>query len=343
MTNINPLPSQTNRHKNDCPQYVDTHAHLWSSEYLDQLQTLMLTETGKDGTKDARVDNATHDMSQLNARLAMMDKAGVQYQVLSATPQSPYWGTEKQAHELAVMINDLYADVIEQHPNRFVAYGAVPLPHVAAAISEAKRCINDLGFKGIAINTLIKNNISLADERFLPFYQALDDMKAVLYIHPTGCGANSPMVNDFGLHWVVGAPIEDGLAGLQLLKAGIPQKFPNIQFHIAHLGGFLPFMMQRIEDNYNDWQAFEHSPWQALNQFWFDTANFHAPALRCSCETFGSERLMLGSDFPYFQDDQYTRAVSYIQQAALDNDVQLAILKANAGRLLNLTDLTPDV
>lgn len=328
MTPTNHKPSQS--------QYVDTHAHLWSSDYLDKLKALMLKETDKDGTSDARVDNATNDISQMNARLAMMDAAGVQYQVLSATPQSPSWGDEKQASDLAVMINDLYADVIQQHPDRFVAYGAVPLPHVEAAIKEAKRCINELGFKGIAINTLIKNTISLADKRFLPFYQALDEMKAVLYIHPTGCGANSPMINDFGLHWVVGAPIEDGLAGLQLLKAGIPQKFPNIQFHIAHLGGFLPFMMQRIEDNYNDWDAFEQSPWQSFKQFWLDTANFHAPALRCSCDTFGSERLLLGSDFPYFQHDKYTRAVTYIQQAGLSKDDQQAILKDNAYRLLKL-------
>lgn len=317
--------------------YVDTHAHLWSGEYLDKLKALMLKETDKDGTQDARVDNATHDISDLKARLAMMDKAGVQYQVLSATPQSPSWGKADEAHALAMMINDLYAKVIHQYPDRFVAYGAVPLPHVDEAIVEAKRCLTELGFKGIAINTLIKNQISLADERFLPFYQALDDMQAVLYIHPTGCGANSPMVNDFDLHWVVGAPIEDSLAGLQLLKAGIPQKFPNIQFHIAHLGGFLPFLMQRIEDNYQDWDAFEQSPWDSFKRFWFDTANFHAPALRCSCDTFGSEQLLLGSDFPYFQDDNYTRAVTYIQQAGLGESDQQAILKDNAYRLFNLS------
>ncbi len=317
--------------------HIDTHAHLWSTQYLDKLKALMLKETDKDGTSDARVDNVTNDISQLNARLAMMDKAGVQYQVLSATPQSPSWGSSEQATELAVMINNLYHEVITKYPERFVAYGAVPLPHVEAAIAEAKRCIQELGFKGIAINTLIKNQISLADEKFLPFYQALDEMKAVVYIHPTGCGANSPMIKDFNLHWVVGAPIEDGLAGLQLLKAGIPQKFPNIRFHIAHLGGFLPFMMQRIEDNYSDWKAFEASPWHSFKQFWFDTANFHAPALRCSCETFGAKQLMLGSDFPYFQDDKYTRAVTYIQQAGLSESDQQAILSQNARQLLNIT------
>lgn len=313
--------------------HIDTHAHLWSTEYLDQLKSLMQQAGASDATADARVDHAMVDSGDLSARIKMMDQAGVQYQVLSATPQSPSWGSADQAALMARQINDLYADVIKQHPDRFLAYGAVPLPYVDEAIIEARRCIDELGFMGIAINTLIKNELSIADPKLLPFYQAMDEMGAVIYIHPTGCGAASPMVNDFDLHWVVGAPIEDTVAVLQLLKANIPQKFPNIQFHVAHLGGFLPFVMQRIEDNYNDWQAFDHSPWQSLSQFWFDTANFHPQALQCSCQTFGSERLMMGSDFPYFQFDKYTRACEYITHSNLAPSVQQAILSDNAKRL----------
>ena len=53
---------------------------------------------------------------------------------------------------------------------------------------------------------------------------------------------------------------EDAIATLHLLKADIPHKYPNIRFHIAHLGGDLAFLAQRIEDNYEDWDSFEHSP-----------------------------------------------------------------------------------
>lgn len=60
------------------------------------------------------------------------------------------------------------------------------------------------------------------------------------------------MINDFSLEWVVGAPLKAMIATLQLLKQDIPQKYPNIKFHISHLGGALPFLIQRIEDNYED-------------------------------------------------------------------------------------------
>lgn len=64
------------------------------------------------------------------------------------------------------------------------------------------------------------------------------------------------MLNDYQLEWVVGAPVEDMLATLQLLKQDIPQKYPNLKFHIAHLAGGISFQMQRIIDNYTDWGSF---------------------------------------------------------------------------------------
>lgn len=311
--------------------YIDTHAHLWPDEYLDELEHL-----GSTSVAVAKNIGASDKHSDLTKRLDMMNKAGVRYQLLSATPQVPQWGSPSDAEKLSQIINNVYYNLIEKYPKRFIAYGTVPLPYVDEAIKEARRCILDFGFKGIAINTLINDKISIADERFYPFYEELNRLGTILYIHPTGCGANSPMINDYNLEWVIGAPIEDTLATLQLLKADIPYKYPNIRFHVAHLGGVIPYMMQRIEDNFSDWSAFKRSPYKELKRFYFDTANFHAPSLKCMIETFGSEHLLLGSDFPYFQNDKYTRAVTYIKEAGLSDEVIESILVNNAWKLLNL-------
>ncbi|ADY27653.1 amidohydrolase 2 (plasmid) [Deinococcus proteolyticus MRP] len=309
-------------------KYTDTHAHLWPDAYLEGLEKL-----GAQGVDVAKGLGASDRPEDMQRRLKMMDDAGVQKQILSVTPQTPQYGNAEEALTLARMLNDTYAQVIKDYPGRFAAYGTVPLPHVEEAIAEARRCITELGFQGIAINTLTRGTDSVADDKLLPFYEALNDLGTVLYIHPTGCGANSPMVNDSGLEWVVGAPIEDTVATLQLLKADIPHQFPRITFHIAHLGGFLGTCMQRIEDNYTDWDAFPRSPWESLRAFWFDTANFHAPALRAMIETFGPVNIVLGSDFPYFQGDKYTRAVTYIKDTKLAADVTDDILWRNAERL----------
>ncbi|UVI36651.1 amidohydrolase family protein [Brevibacterium spongiae] len=109
------------------------------------------------------------------------------------------------------------------------------------------------------------------------------------------------MFADAGLAWVNGAPVEDATAVLHLLKADVPRRFPHIRFHIAHLGGDLAVLFQRIEDNFADWDAFPSSPQTALRSMWFDAANFYEPALRLALEAYGHGTVMAGSDHPYFQ------------------------------------------
>lgn len=131
---------------------------------------------------------------------------------------------------------------------------------------------------------------------------------------------------------VTGAPVEDALAVLHLLKADIPDRFPRIRFHIAHLGGDLPFLARRLEDNYEDWDAFGSSPRASLRRMWFDAANFHGPSLRLAMETLDPHRIMCGSDYPYFQDEKYTRAVQYIRDAGISRAAARDVLADNARR-----------
>lgn len=284
---------------------IDTHAHLWSDDYLSLLEDL-----GAKGVAIAKGLKASEQEKDMQGRLAMMDKAQVSYQVLSATPQVPQFGNADQALGAARLINNLYQEVIDKYPSHFKAYGAVPLPHVEAAILEGKRIMQELGFLGIAVNTVLENGQSLADPAFVPFFEAMDALGAIIYVHPTGCGAFSPMVTDYEQEWTVGAPIEDLLATVQLLKVDYPKRFPNLKFHMAHLGGGVSFQMQRLLDNYEDWHSFSHNPLTTLKKhFWFDTANFLEASLLHSQAILGQDRLLAGSDFPYFQDNKYSRSV----------------------------------
>ncbi|MGV3061871.1 amidohydrolase family protein, partial [Streptococcus hyovaginalis] len=108
-------------------------------------------------------------------------------------------------------------------------------------------------------------------------------------------------------------------------------RFPHLKFHIAHLGGGISFQMQRILDNYEDWDSFDHNPLKTLQEhFWFDTANFLEASLLHSHQILGKHRLLAGSDFPYFQDEKYSRAISYIQKADLSEQDKRLILSQNA-------------
>lgn len=140
-------------------------------------------------------------------------------------------------------MNDEYARLMAEHPGRFLAYAALPLPHADESIAELKRVLDQPGFVGVSFATFFPDGMSLTDDSLTPVWEALDERGTVVNIHPTGSGLSSPQITDFKLEWVNGALLEEGTATLQLLKKDLPHRYPNITFHVAHLGGDLPFMM----------------------------------------------------------------------------------------------------
>lgn len=312
---------------------IDTHAHVYPARYLDHLEELGVPAAS---TKIARNMRASDEPAEMSARLAQMDEAGVRLQVISATPQSPEFSgvggvSQAQAVGAARMVNDIYAELIDAYPGRFLAYGAVPIGFPEAAAEMAAELAEHPGFVGVAINAIFQDpDASVAEERYFPLYEQLASTGSVLYIHPTGQAAHAPGMRSWGLDWVNGAPMEDAIAALQLMKQDVPRKFPQMPIHIAHLGGDLPFLAQRLEDNFEDWDSFPTSPAQTLRELWFDSANFTPGALRLAEEIYGGSHLLTGSDYPYFQDEKYTRSVTYIPRAGLGDAFSDSLWRGNA-------------
>jgi predicted TIM-barrel fold metal-dependent hydrolase len=255
---------------------IDIHAHYYPDSYLDLLQRF-----GSQATEIARHRGAGGSSEEIEIRLELMDSVQVQMQVLSISPQLPYFEEETHAVEAAWVINDLYANLVQRYPNRFAAFAAVPLPHIDATLTEIERTLDQLHMVGIAVGTAILGH-SLADPQFEPFYAELDRRGAALYIHPAGVAACSPLIADYGLTWPIGAPIEDTISATQLIFKGIPVRYPRIKIINSHLGGALPMLSQRLDNQYG-WTAPEltEPPSTQARRMWYDTVgHFHIPALR---------------------------------------------------------------
>lgn len=303
---------------------IDIHAHYFPSEYLDLLQHLGSTAAG-----EARMMQAGAAPRELDARFELMDGTGIDVQVLSVSPQQPYVDREADAVAAARLGNDLVADLVHAHPRRFKAFGAVPLPHVDAAVMEINRCLDDLDMVGITVNSSILG-ASLADRAFEPLFAELNRRRTVLVVHPAGAGIGE-LTTMFGLTWVVGAPFEDTIAALHLIRSGLTTRFPHIRILVGHLGGTLPFLMQRIDALSRPSDAVPQRPSELARRLWYDTVSHgHLPALRCACETFGPTRLILGTDYPYVRGEAFRRAVTHVEQADLPPPDIHAILDQNA-------------
>jgi aminocarboxymuconate-semialdehyde decarboxylase len=315
---------------------IDVHAHLWSERYLD-----LLVQLGNRRTAVHRGLGAGATDDELRKRFDLMDAAGIQMQILSVTPASPHFEQQVDAVKAARLANDEYAAITRRFPDRFRAFAALPLPHTEAALAELRRALDELGMVGAAVTTSVLGR-PLSDPAFHPLYAELNRRKSALYIHPAGCGVDSPLINEHQMVWSVGAPIEDTVAIMHLVIAGIPSRYPDMKIIASHLGGLLPMVVKRVDDH----MAFEASdmpekPSLAFRRLWYDTVGHnHVPALRAAAEALGADRLLLGTDFPYQAGELFLAAVDYVRRAGLSEADVRAILEGNAARLFGPA-LTP--
>jgi len=306
---------------------IDVHAHLWSESYLEQLAGIGVPTQAQRGLGAGSTDD------ELAARFAQMDSAGVDLQILSVTPVSPHVADEAAAISAARAGNDEYASVVAKHPERFRAFAALPLPHIDASVKELTRALDDLGMVGAAVTTSVLGR-GLDDPAFEPVFEELNRRGSVLYVHPAGAGAGSDLIAGHNLTWSIGAPIEDTVAIMHLILAGIPSRYPNMKIIASHLGGALPMLLNRT-DHQVPWEApgTPELPSVAARRMWFDTVGHdHAPALRAAVDTFGADRLVLGTDFPYQANAEYQAAIDYIG-GTVRAEQATAILDTNAAKI----------
>ncbi len=223
---------------------IDVHAHYWTEGYLD-----LLADLGKADAGAARGIGAGGG-AELEARLRLMDRAGVEIQVLSACPQSPYGQDKQKAARAASFVNDQYAELAGRQPGRFRAFAALPMPHVDESVGEMGRALDELHMAGVAMNTTVLGR-ALVEPDYEPVFAELNRRGAVLYLHPAGNGACSPLISNYQLTWMVGAPVEDTISIMQLITHGIPARYPDIKIINSHLGGALPMLLQRADDQYS--------------------------------------------------------------------------------------------
>jgi aminocarboxymuconate-semialdehyde decarboxylase len=310
---------------------IDVHAHYWTEDYLD-----LLADLGKTDTGIARGHSAGGG-TELEARLRLMDRAEVQMQVLSACPQLLYAEDGEKAVKAAKFVNDQYVALVGRYRDRFAAFAALPMPHVGESVAELRRALDELGMAGIGMNTSVAGR-ALVEPDFEPVFAELNSRSAVLYLHPAGNGACSPLIGNYHLTWTIGAPLEDTISIMQLITHGIPTRYPDIKIVNSHLGGALPMLLRRADDQLRlEAPETPELPSVAARRMWYDTVGHgHVPALRCAIDSFGADRLLLGTDFPYENGDVFLRAVDYINDPQIDPAAARAILDHNAGALLGL-------
>jgi predicted TIM-barrel fold metal-dependent hydrolase len=309
---------------------IDVHAHYYPNAYIKRSERL-----GADLSAVRRISLASEEKADLEARLKMMDDAGVDMQALSVSSTQPYYERESDAVDAAREANDLYAELVSRYPKRFSAFAALPLPHVDAALKELERALDQLKMVGVTFGTSIGKR-SAAEEAFEPIYAEMNRRATTLFVHPYGVGVCSPLLTDFQLTWVCGAPFEDTMFVLHLIRRQIPQRHPKIKIIVPHLGGAIPSLFTRLDATKPMYAAQNsEAPTATMKRMWYDTvAQGNTAGLRCAAEHLGADRLVYGSDYPYQLHAEYQNSVDYVKQSGLPKQDIENILDHTAARLL---------
>ena len=324
---------------------VDLHNHIVSEEVVALLQAegrrLDTRIVVEDGVRWARIGASglrpLHErMCDPDARIGDMDRMGVGIQAISCTPFVLYPDAPSDLGlELARVNNDALAAIARRHPGRFAPLASVPLRDPERAALELKRSMS-LGLRGVEIPPST-SELDLDDRRLDPFWAAAAEEGAPVCIHPFDASPEGAL-GRYLLSPLIGNLMDTGLAASLLVMGGVLERHPDLEIVLYHGGGTFPALLARLEKGHELFapcrSAAPRPPSAYLQHFSFDTITFDASWLRHLIDRFGSDRVVLGTDYPLPLGPK--DPVAEIQALGLDAKDEQRILGGNAKRLLRL-------
>ncbi len=236
-------------------------------------------------------------------RIEDCERNNIDVQVLCTIPvMFNYWAKGEDALVLAEYLNDDLAKVVAKYPRRFVGLATVPLQDTELAVKELERCVKELGLAGVQIGSHV-NDKNLSDPALFPFFEACQELGASVFVHPWDMMGKADM-QKYWLPWLVGMPAETSRAICSMIFGGVLEKLPDLRVCFSHGGGSFPGTLGRIEHGFNcrpDLVAVDNdvNPKAYCGRFWVDSIIFDGRMLDRIIELFGSDRVCLGSDYPF--------------------------------------------
>jgi 2,3-dihydroxybenzoate decarboxylase len=311
-----------------------------ASEYDPDLYLWSLTLSG----------GVIHDrLLDLDAeRIDIMDKAGIDTQLLLLTSTGVQMMDADTANGVAKTSNDRLADAIKRHPNRFAGLATVAPQDPAEAVKEIERSISELKLSGIVINSHTDGEF-LSDEKYWPILESIEALGVPLYIHPRAPGPLHAAAyrTDHLEHAIWGYAAETGLHALRLITGGVFDRFPGLTVVLGHMGEAVPYWLYRIDDRHQmmarmniERRDLQRRPSEYfIDNFAITTSGMNwTPPLEYCISVLGIDKVMFAVDYPY---QETFEAVDWLNNAPLSEEYKRLVFGANAERIFNIrTDPT---
>lgn len=243
-------------------------------------------------------------------RIAAMDEAGIDLQVLSSIPAGFDALPVATAIPLARDVNDELAAAVRANPTRLAGFAFLALKDPATAAAELDRCVTQLGFHGPMVDGTT-DGLFLDDPRFLPLFEAAAHLNVPVYLHPAPPPAVVRDAYFAGLLGELGQSLstagwgwhaETGLHTLRLILSGLFDRLPTLRLVIGHMGEGLPYALARSSAVLSQGAPHLRQPvadYFKSNIHITTSGYFTQPPLQCALDVVGIDRLMFSVDYPF--------------------------------------------
>ncbi|HEX5832370.1 MAG TPA: amidohydrolase family protein [Pyrinomonadaceae bacterium] len=322
----------------------DLHTHFYTEEFFQTIRELPsefsfgASPSGQTiiTYRGARFFGVTPAMTDVSKRLEDMDRAGIDVEVVSLSTPNVFFTDARHQPQVARMMNDSYAELIAKHPQRFKGFASIPMDAPEPALNELHRAIDELKLNGVILLSNIGGK-PLTSPEYRPFFAEANRMKLCIFLHPM-IPANSDAFREYVLGPIIGFPFDTSLAVARMCYDGMFADFPDIRWIIGHLGGAVPYLMERMDNGYRDFPEcrahIDQLPSFYLKRLYYDTVSFSPHTLMMVRNMVGAEHMVMGSDYPHLL-GSIDRAVSSIEGLDIRDEEKEGIFSTTALKILN--------
>jgi predicted TIM-barrel fold metal-dependent hydrolase len=320
---------------------VDAHAHLLPGPLeqalarRDEAPRLV----SHDGSRavdcgDGLVYPLIRSMTDLELRAEQMEEAGVTQSVLTVVVPGVDRLGAGDGPVVARECNDLLADTAAASGGRFAALATLPMQRPTEAAEELRRAVGR-GLRGALLYSNVGGRYLDAPE-FRLVFAAAAELDVPLALHPTNPVA-AATVSDFAFMTTLGFLQETSVCALRLVLDGLYVRHPGFKLLVPHVGAILPYILGRIDYESERYAGaagvLDVPPSEHVRRFYLDSVSVWLPALRLALDVFGPERVLLGTDQPFWD---MRKSLDVVDAAGLDEEDAARVCHGNADRLFGL-------
>ena len=251
------------------------------------------------------------------------------------------------AAALARAYNNWLYEFCQIDTNKLIGAGMVSVFDIENAISEAQRCVQQLGFRALFLRANVVNGHNWQEPYYEPLWSVLEELNVPLGFHESNTSAAPQVGEQFGYNFMLrhtfSHPFEQMLAVGSFCGGGVLERHPKLR--VAFLEGncgWLPFLLWRLDEH---WEMFgdqwapelKNPPSHYFKRQCYASVEADEEPVKYAIDFLGNDRLVFSTDFPHV-DTKYPKAVERFLQLPIGEEDKKKIMWDNCAAYYGIAE-----